>query len=137
MRCREIIEYMCVNLILVEGKQCRPRPKELGFTTFGVMNFITGSISQFQYEGKYDYQMSLALRKPAFCMRENRDADQLRGDREADQRSCSSHTDCTIPLPPKSETPSIEVSSVGAQPGLCRTRSETLKAGLLAPRLNL
>ena len=28
------------------------------------------------------------MRKPAFCIYENKDADQLRGDREADQRLC-------------------------------------------------
>ena len=101
------------------------------------MNFITGSISQFQYESKYDYQMSLALRKPVFCMCENRDADQPHGDREADQRSCSRHTYSIIPFPPKSETPSLWASSVAAQSGPCRTRSETPKTGLLASRLIL
>ena len=30
--------------------------------------------------------MSLVVRKPAFCICENKDADQLRGSREADQR---------------------------------------------------
>ena len=33
-------------------------------------------------------QMSLVMRKPAFCICENKDADQLRGNREADQRLC-------------------------------------------------
>ena len=28
------------------------------------------------------------MRKPGFCIFENKDADQLRGDREADQRLC-------------------------------------------------
>ena len=28
------------------------------------------------------------MRKPTFCICENKDADQLRGDREADQRLC-------------------------------------------------
>ena len=28
------------------------------------------------------------IRKPAFCICENKDADQLRGNREADQRLC-------------------------------------------------
>ena len=28
------------------------------------------------------------MRKPAFCICENKDADQLRGNREADQRLC-------------------------------------------------
>ena len=32
--------------------------------------------------------MSLVMRKPAFCICENKDPDQLRGNREADQRLC-------------------------------------------------
>ena len=32
--------------------------------------------------------MSLVVRKPDFCICENKDADQLRGNREADQRLC-------------------------------------------------
>ena len=31
---------------------------------------------------------SLIVRKPAFCICENKDADQLRGNREADKRLC-------------------------------------------------
>ena len=34
--------------------------------------------------------MSLVMRKPAFRICENKDADQLRGNREADQRLCFS-----------------------------------------------
>ena len=33
-------------------------------------------------------KLSLVMRKPAFCICENKDADQLRGSREADQRLC-------------------------------------------------
>ena len=43
------------------------------------------------------------MRKPAFCIGENKDADQLRGDCEADQRRCFRYTDSTIPLLSKSE----------------------------------
>ena len=43
------------------------------------------------------------MRKPTFCICENKDADQVRGDREADQRLCFRHTDSTIPQLPKSE----------------------------------
>ena len=43
------------------------------------------------------------VRKPDFCICENKDADQLRGNREADQRLCFRYTDSTIPLLPKSE----------------------------------
>ena len=47
------------------------------------------------------------MRKPAFCICENIDADQLRGIREADQRLCFRYTDSTIPLLHKSEVSSI------------------------------
>ena len=33
------------------------------------------------------------MRKPAFCICENKDTDQLRGNREADQRLCFRYTD--------------------------------------------
>ena len=65
--------------------------------------------------------MSLDMRKPAFCICENKDADQLRGDREADQRLCFRYLDSSIPLLPK--------------PGLCGTWSETSKIGFLTTRL--
>ena len=35
------------------------------------------------------------MRKPAFCICENKDADQLRGNREADQRLCFRYIDST------------------------------------------
>ena len=47
--------------------------------------------------------MSRDVRKPDFCICENKDADQLRGNREADQRLCFRYTDSIIPLLPKSE----------------------------------
>ena len=75
------------------------------------------------------------MRKPAFCICENKDADQLRSDREADQGLCFCYTDSTIPLPPKSEISSFYPSSVAAQPGLCQTWSETPKTGFLTTRL--
>ena len=52
-------------------------------------------------------KMSCVVRKPAFCICENKDADQLRGDREADQRLCFRYTDSTIPLLSKSEISSL------------------------------
>ena len=35
------------------------------------------------------------MRKPAFCICENKDAEQLRGNRKADQRLCFRYTDST------------------------------------------
>ena len=43
------------------------------------------------------------MRNPDFCICKNKDADQLRGHREADQRLCFRYIDSTIPLLPKSE----------------------------------
>ena len=37
-------------------------------------------------------------KNPTICIGENKDADQLRGNREADQRLCFRHMDSTIPL---------------------------------------
>ena len=81
--------------------------------------------------------MSRVMRKPIFCLCENKDADQLRGNREADQRLCFRYTDSIIPLLPKSEISSLQPYSVIAQLGLCRTWSKTPKTHFLASRLIL
>ena len=44
--------------------------------------------------------MSCVMRKPTFCIWENKDADQLRGNRIADQGLCFRYIDSTIPLLP-------------------------------------
>ena len=79
--------------------------------------------------------MSHVMRKPAFCICENKDTHQLRGNREADQHLCFRYTDSTIPLLPKSEISSLQPSSVVVQPGLCWTWLEAPKTGFLAMRL--
>ena len=76
------------------------------------------------------------MRQPAFCICENKDVDQLRGNHEADQRLCFCYIDMSFPLLPKSEISSLYPSSVAVQPGLCRTWSETPKTGFLTTRLN-
>ena len=83
----------------------------------------------------HHYIMSRVVRKPAFCICENKDADQLRGNREADQCLCFCYTDSTISLLPKYEVSSLQPSSVAVQPGLCETWSETPKTGFLTTRL--
>ena len=52
-------------------------------------------------------KLSLVVRKPSFCICKNKDADQLRGNREADQHLCFRYTDTTIPLLSKSEISSF------------------------------
>ena len=75
------------------------------------------------------------MRKPVFCTCENKNADQLCGDRTADQRLCFRYLDSTNPVLPKSEISSLYPSSMVVQPGLCRTRSETPMTGFLKTRL--
>ena len=75
--------------------------------------------------GRRIKHLSRVTRKPTFCTCENKDADQLRGNREADQRLCFRYIDSVIPLLSKSEISSLYPFSVAVQPGLCRTRSET------------
>ena len=48
--------------------------------------------------------MSRVTRKPTFCICENKDADQLRCNPEADQRLCFRYIDSTVPLLSKSES---------------------------------
>ena len=63
--------------------------------------------------------------KPTICIGENKDADQLRGNREADQRLCFRYTDSTIPPLLNSKISSFYPASVAVQAGLCQTCSET------------
>ena len=73
-----------------------------------------------------DYnEVGRAQIKPTFCICENKDADQLRGDREADKHLCFRYIGGTIPLLSKSKISSLYPSSVAVQPGMCLTRSET------------
>ena len=63
--------------------------------------------------------------KPTICIGENKDADQLRGNREADQRLCFRYSDSTIPPLLNSKISSFYLASETVQAGLCQTCSET------------
>ena len=58
------------------------------------------------------------MRKPDFCICENKDADQLRGNRKADQRLCFRYTGSTIALLPKSDISSLKPSFMAVCVGL-------------------
>ena len=73
------------------------------------------------------------MRKPRLC--ENKGADQLRSNCEADQHLCFCYTDSTVSLLLKSEISSFKPATVTAQAGLCRAWSETPKTDFLASRL--
>ena len=51
--------------------------------------------------------MSCLRRKPSICICDNKDADQLRGNREADQRLCFRYTDSTLHFLLKSDISSL------------------------------
>ena len=53
--------------------------------------------------------------KPTICIGENKDADQLRGNREADQRLCFRYSDSTIPPLLYSKISSFQPASVAVQ----------------------
>ena len=70
---------------------------------------------------------------PTLC--ENKGADQIRSNCEADQRLCFHYMDSIISLLLKSKISSFLPTSVTVQVGLCQVLSETLKTGFLASRL--
>ena len=74
------------------------------------------------------------MRKPDFCICENKGADQMRFIQAADQCPCFRYIDSTISLFPKSEIPCLWPSSVSVavQPVLCLTWLETPKKCFLA-----
>ena len=69
------------------------------------------------FSGRGLYYKSRVMRKQAVWICENKDADQLR----TDQRLFR-YTDSTIPLLSKFKIPSLQLSSVAVQHGLCQTR---------------
>ena len=74
---------------------------------------------------KLTQHLSRLMGKPTICIGEIKDADQLRGNREADQRLCFCYSDSTIPPLLKCEISSFWLFSVTVQVGLCQTCSET------------
>ena len=69
------------------------------------------------------------MRKPEFCICENKDADQLCGNREADQRLCFRYMDSTIPLLSKSEIP-LAISDMVGNPEDRFSHNEALISSL-------
>ena len=79
--------------------------------------------------------MSHVMRKPDYCLCENKGADQLCSICIADQRLYFRNSDSTILLLFQSEISSCHLSSVTEQTGLCRTWTKTPKTGLFVSRL--
>ena len=77
------------------------------------------------------------MRKPDFRLCENKGADQLHNNCEADQRLCLHYMDSTIPLLLKSKISSFYQSSVAAEASLCWKWLEDPKTGFMASQLIL
>ena len=77
------------------------------------------------------------MRKPDFCICENKDADQLHGNCEADQHLCFRYIGRTIPLLPKSEVSSLKLKAIfyGCTARFVSDLVETPKNGFLTTRL--
>ena len=88
------------------GPNCLPSLSEDDTGRQRVKYLLKSGKTGFLVTDVKSYDMSL-VRKPAFCICENKDADQLRGNSEADQRLCFRYTDSTIPLLSKSEISSF------------------------------
>ena len=71
-----------------------------------MINFRIACIYSNLYRGvpsQQNNQISRVVRKPDFCICENKGADQLCGNRTTDQRLCFRYMDSTIPLLPNFE----------------------------------
>ena len=64
------------------------------------------------------------MREPTICMGENKGADQLCSNCEADQHLCFRYTDSTVPLLLKSKIPRVKPAPETVQASLYRTWSE-------------
>ena len=79
-----------------------------GFSRDVAHLFIDYQDSPYWWQTKeLGFLMSRVVRKPAFCICKNKDADQLRGNCEADQRLCFGYIYSTIPLFSKYEISSL------------------------------
>ena len=100
--------------------------KERKYIFIDVYTIIYLFASLMMFVELFDYNhMSRLMGKQTICIGENKDADQLRGNREADQRLCFRYSDSTIPPLLNSKISSFQLFSMLVQAGLCRACSET------------
>ena len=94
----------CLLLCIYMYYACLTKaPGKIGFT-----NCVTLSVGKPKSLLTLLYlHLSLVMRKPTFCICENKDADQLRSNCAANQRLCFRYTDSTITLLPKFEISSL------------------------------
>ena len=94
-----------INILLNEARGASSKYSDNNESSLAIYNSDKNFFLECQK--LLEKKMSRILRKPDFCLCENKGADQLRGNREADQRLCFRYTDSTIPLLLKSEISSF------------------------------
>ena len=92
------VDSIELNINMADCSKCCPFGQTRSYRS------VDRDISQHQMAC---FHMSRLMGKPTICIGENKDADQLRGNREADQRLCFRYTDSTIPLLSKSKVSSF------------------------------
>ena len=92
--------------------------------TYSVPDKMTIFIKPSHENQGVQHRLSRVMRKPAFCICKNKDADQLHSNRAADQCLCCHYIDSTITLLPKFKISSLWPSSEAVQPSLCWGWSE-------------
>ena len=87
-----MLKFNCLPLLKIVSSPC--------FTGKKIKVVLESSFFFTVFDYSKICQMSRIMGKPDFWIRENKDADQLHGNRAADQRLCQRYIDSTIPLLP-------------------------------------
>ena len=87
------LNFECIKLL--QNDFCKQRHIPLNVTIPGQDRICPKTHLCRTFFAEY---MSCVMSKPDFCTYENKDIDQLCGDRTADQRLCFRYMDSTIPL---------------------------------------
>ena len=103
----KILKAGFVMVVVVLGFYVPPTAKVIWRRDLGLKShpkdwFCYGVVSERRCHGMVSVSknrhLSHVMRRPAFCICENKEADQLRGNHEADQCLCFPYIDSTIPL---------------------------------------
>ena len=103
----EMMEIETIGIILSKRETIKLLIRLCGYAACYSHRFKADFFNHTAHAISHENNMSLVVRKPAFFICENKDADQLRGNCEADQNLCFRYTDSKIPLLPKSKISSI------------------------------
>ena len=90
----ELLDTGLLGRVIITSENERKKCDVLCTQEFKAFQFVFMHITEL-----FHVKMSSFVRKPTICICENKDADQLHGNREADQRlQFLFHTDSTLPV---------------------------------------